>query len=258
MGRLRITKDKKGIMKVKNKKILMIAAVAVLALATVAGCGKKEAEEKAPKVEKEEVVELNTIGTKADDAFMVKLTNATGQDITAVSIKSSSDEAYPENMMEASDKFVKDETREVYYKPSEATKSTVTEDGKEVPPEYLMQITLEDGKTYELHAFPFEDMEEGKIELEGEFAYLTYTSTSTKEDVNTLDAEKAVKAAADAKAKAEAEAKAKAEAEAAAAAAAAEEAANQENYYDNSYDSSYDQGYDQGYDDGCVGDGLTY
>lgn len=177
----------------KKKKIFLLLTVTAMIFAAVAGCGKKETEKKKEtKVEK--VEKLKTIGTKDDDAYVIKLTNATGQDITAFSVKSSGDAAYPENMLKDSDKFTVEEEREVYYTPSDAAKTTATADGKEIPVEYLVQITVADGKVYELHAFPFEDMKEGELKLEEGIAYLTYSSVSTKEEVSTLDAEKAVKA----------------------------------------------------------------
>ena len=58
-----------------------------------------------------------------------------------------------------------------------------------------MQLTLKDGKTYVLHGFPFEDIKEGTVLLENDIAYITYTSVSTKEKIDTKEAERATKEA---------------------------------------------------------------
>lgn len=58
-----------------------------------------------------------------------------------------------------------------------------------------MQLTLKDGKTYVLHGFPFEDIKEGTVLLEDDIAYITYTSVSTKEKIDTKEAERATKEA---------------------------------------------------------------
>ena len=57
------------------------------------------------------------------------------------------------------------------------------------------KITLKDGKTYVLHGFPFEDIKEGTVLLEDDIAYITYTSVSTKEKIDTKEAERATKEA---------------------------------------------------------------
>lgn len=209
-----------------KKKIISVLLVGVLAVSMSAGCGQKEDTKKDTKVssekkeKKEKKPEYKTIGTKEDGAYEVQLTNSTGQDITFVSFKSSSEENYPDTMLDEGDSFKNEETRNVYYKPSEeAAASTETEDGKELPAEYTMKITLADNTELELHAFPFDDMKNGEIKVQDGIAYLTYEKDGS--EVSTLESEKAVK---EQKEKAKAEAAAQAEAEAAAAAKAQAEA----------------------------------
>ena len=123
-----------------KKKLISVLLVGVLAVSMSAGCGQKEDAKKDTKVssekkeKKEKKPEYKTIGTKEDEAYEVQLTNSTGQDITFVSFKSSSEENYPDTMLDEGDSFKNEETRNVYYKPSEeAAASTETEDGKELP-----------------------------------------------------------------------------------------------------------------------------
>ena len=182
----------------KMKKVGLALLVAALAVSSVTACGKKKTEEP-KKVEKteEKKEEYKAIGDDSvKDAYKVQIKNSLGQDVTGVSVKASTEEAYPENMLKDSDTFKKDETRNLFYKPSEeAAEVQATEDGKELPTEYSVQLTLADGSTVELHAFPFEDMKEGEVKTKDGIAYLEYKSNDG-EDVNTYDAEKAAAAAA--------------------------------------------------------------
>ncbi|GCA66421.1 hypothetical protein KGMB01110_08570 [Mediterraneibacter butyricigenes] len=264
----------------KMKKVGLALLVAALAVSSVTACGKKKTEEP-KKVEKteEKKEEYKSIGDDSvKDAWKVQIKNSLGQDVTGVSVKASTEEAYPENMLKDSDTFKKDETRNLFYKPSEeAAAAQATEGGKELPTEYSVQLTLADGSTVELHAFPFEDMKEGEVKTKDGIAYLEYKSNDG-EEVNTYDAEKAVKDQADAEAAAAAEAQAQQEAEAAAQAEAAAAAASQsqssgssQNYSNSnsggSSQSTYTEpaapaqdnsGSSDDSNQGCVDDGLTY
>lgn len=275
-----------------KRKVLAAILIGMMAVTTVFGCGNKnttDTKKETTTTAKETKEEYKTIGTEDKEAYKVQLKNETGQDIIAVSVKSSSEEKYPDSMLKENDSYKKDETRVLYYKPSEeAAKETATESGKALPAEYSVQLTLADKTVVELHAFPFEDVEEGQIKIQDGVAYLTYKKDGA--EVSTLDAELATKAQKeqDEKAKAEAEAAAQAEAQAQAEAAAQAEAqAQTEAASQQSSGSSQTQTYtesassggsSQTYtepvqetpapsqpaadtsssDDGCVGDGLTY
>ena len=204
------------------------------------GCGDKK--EETPVVEEKEP-ELKTIGQEDKEAFKVEIKNATGKNIKGITIKQTDEESYPENMLEDGDVFTDQESRNLYYKvPEQSTEvseesaedTAVESEGtqeKELEQGYDIQLTFEDESTAELHAFPFEDIEKGEICYEDDVAYLTYTSVASKEELNTKDAELAVKAAAEQKAAEEAAAQAAAEqkaAEEAAAQAAAEQKAAEE------------------------------
>ena len=203
------------------------------------GCGDKK--EETPVVEEKEP-ELKTIGKEDKEAFKVEIKNATGKTIKGIAIKQTDEESYPENMLEDGDVFTDQESRNLYYKaPEDTTKETEenTEDmaaesekaqEKELEQGYDIQLTFEDDSTAELHAFPFEDIEKGEICYEDDVAYLTYTSVASKEELNTKEAELAVKVAeqkAAEEAAAQAAAEQKAAEEAAAQAAAEQKAAEQ-------------------------------
>ena len=220
-----------------KRKVLIALCVCMIGVAGMtSGCGDKK--EETPVVEEKEP-ELKTIGKEDKEAFKVEIKNATGKTIKGIAIKQTDEESYPENMLEDGDVFTDQESRNLYYKaPEDTTKETEenTEDmaaesekaqEKELEQGYDIQLTFEDDSTAELHAFPFEDIEKGEICYEDDVAYLTYTSVASKEELNTKEAELAVKVA-EQKAAEEAAAQAAAEqnaAEEAAAPAAAEQKA---------------------------------
>ena len=223
-----------------KRKVLIALCVCMIGVAGMtSGCGDKK--EETPVVEEKEL-ELKTIGKEDKEAFKVEIKNATGKTIKGIAIKQTDEESYPENMLEDGDVFTDQESRNLYYKaPEDTTKETEenTEDmaaesekaqEKELEQGYDIQLTFEDDSTAELHAFPFEDIEKGEICYEDDVAYLTYTSVASKEELNTKEAELAVKVAeqkAAEEAAAQAAAEQKAAEEAAAQAAAEQKAAEQ-------------------------------
>ena len=222
-----------------KRKVLVTLCLCMIGLAgTVTGCGSKKEETPVVEEEKKEP-ELKAIGQEDKEAFKVEVKNATGKNIKGVAIKLTDEDAYPENMLEEGDVFADQESRNLYYKALEknenedvteefeTTENDGTDDEKVLEQGYDVQLTFEDDSTAELHAFPFGDIEKGDLCDADDVAYLTYTSIESKEQIDTKEAELAVKQAAEQKAAEEA-AQAAAEqkaAEEAAAQAAAEQAA---------------------------------
>ena len=289
-----------------KRKVLVTLCLCMIGLAgTVTGCGSKKEETPVVEEEKKEP-ELKAIGQEDKEAFKVEVKNATGKNIKGVAIKLTDEDAYPENMLEEGDVFADQESRNLYYKAleknenedvteeSETTENDGTGDEKVLEQGYDVQLTFEDDSTAELHAFPFGDIENGDLCYADDVAYLTYTSIESKEQIDTKEAELAVKQAAEQKAAEEAAAQAAAEqkaAEEAAAQAAAEQKAAEEaaarkkeaeqaaaaskqqkssgnstssNNNSNpapseSYSNSGDTGNSESSgDDGCLDDGLLY
>ena len=274
-----------------KRKVLIALCFCMIGVAGMtSGCGDKK--EETPVVEEKEP-ELKTIGQEDKEAFKVEIKNATGKNIKGITIKQTDEESYPENMLEDGDVFTDQESRNLYYKvPEQSTEvseesaedTAVESEGtqeKELEQGYDIQLTFEDDSTAELHAFPFEDIEKGEICYEDDVAYLTYTSVASKEELNTKEAELAVKAAAEQKAAEEAAAQAAAEQKAAEEAAAAAAAQKSRSSSSNSYSSnnssnesgsssessssasepSSDAGAgssDSSGDDACLDDGLLY
>ena len=259
-----------------KRKVLIALCVCMIGVAGMtSGCGDKK--EETPVVEEKEP-ELKTIGQEDKEAFKVEIKNATGKNIKGITIKQTDEESYPENMLEDGDVFTDQESRNLYYKvPEQSTEvleesaedTAVESEGtqeKELEQGYDIQLTFEDDSTAELHAFPFEDIEKGEICYEDDVAYLTYTSVASKEELNTKEAELAVKVA-----------EQKAAEEAAAAAAAQKSRSSSSNSYSSNNSSnesgsssessssasepSSDAGAgssDSSGDDACLDDGLLY
>ena len=273
-----------------KRKVLIALCVCMIGVAGMtSGCGDKK--EETPVVEEKEP-ELKTIGQEDKEAFKVEIKNATGKNIKGITIKQTDEESYPENMLEDGDVFTDQESRNLYYKvPEQSTEvleesaedTAVESEGtqeKELEQGYDIQLTFEDDSTAELHAFPFEDIEKGEICYEDDVAYLTYTSVASKEELNTKEAELAVKVAeqkAAEEAAAQAAAEQKAAEEAAAAAAAQKSRSSSSNSYSSNNSSnesgsssessssasepSSDAGAgssDSSGDDACLDDGLLY
>jgi hypothetical protein len=161
------------------------------------------------------------IGSTSDSST-ISATNKTGQSITAVAIKSSSNEAYDSALEQDSD-WENDAVAEIHFSEPESEASATSEDDTDLILNNLQSIsfTTADGMTYELHQLNLSDIQDASLYLEDQIAYLEYTSVSTGEEVNTLDAEKAYQE----QVAAEAAEKAAAEEQAAAEQAAAEKAA---------------------------------
>ena len=222
-------------MRFGKKSILYL--LLVLAMVLLAGCSgntpEKEPEEKQEKQEEKEP-ELKAIGTRSEgtDGYTVKLKNVTGQDVTGVAIKDIDAKEFPENMLADGDVFAADEERNLFWTAeavSQASDGEADSDEKVLIPGWDVSITLADGNSFVLHAFPFEEMKEGELHVEDGVAFVTYTcNVNTKEaEIMVKKQEEDAKKKAEEKAKKKAEEKAKKEAEekAVAEAAAAEAAA---------------------------------
>lgn len=208
---------------------------------------------KAVKVEQKKETEktYQTVGNKAEGAYDILLKNSTGQDITSLQVKTSDKTEYPVNMIKTGEVIKNSDTVELFYMPEQAAAGTATTtdtaaatagttdaatttaaatdttagttdtaatDGtgeKAINITYNVQITLADGKIFELSSMGFDDMKErGEVTLcyEEEVGYIKYTSKTSGDEVSTKEQELGVKAQ-----------KAAQEAAAAAAAAATQE-----------------------------------
>ena len=229
-----------------RKELLVAGGIFFLTIAMAVGCAKKEKspaeekqEEKKDEEPKEEILKIIGEEKEGENVYKLVVENKTGRDILGVSIKDSSQEEFPNNLINANDKFSKDERRYLFYEAPEASdeqaesESIDLEEGSDaledtdekiLEVQYDVQLTFDDGSIYVLNAFPFGDIEEGMFCFEDEVAFIKYVSLENKGEVSTKEAELNIKAEAEAAAQAAAEAEAKAAAEAEAAAKAEAEA----------------------------------
>ena len=201
-------------MKTKKKFLLFAAVLGVSILGT--GCGQNTEEELEPEVK------YATVGEESEDAYDILLTNATGNVITGLSVKSSSQTGYPANMMSTDQKIEADETVQFFYtseyeggindvSSSEDSDTSDSDTGSDTSEEetapianaainetYSLQVTFEDGTVKELTTFAVDDMKEADLMYEDEVAFVKYTSVSEEVEINTKETELAVKANKDA------------------------------------------------------------
>lgn len=183
----------------QRKGILIAAAMAVLCLGLMAGCSDQQ--------EAEEIKPLGKI-------YEATLENATGRDITGLQTRDSASEGFSENKLLGGDIFAKEEKRHLICDVTKAVTDA------EADAQCDICLTFEGGQQMVLTDVPFSDMDECRLCLEDDVAFLTYVSLETKEEVSTKDTELKLKAEAEkraaeeAKKKAEEEAKKKAEEEA--------------------------------------------
>lgn len=191
-----------------KKKIVVGTLLAVMAFSMI-GCSKKE-ETKATEstiaeteTQTPEPETYKAIGTEkeGDKVYCVKLKNSTGHEITGVSIKTTEEAEFPENMLKDGDIYAKGEERNLYYEvvvsenETESTsEGTADENGEKLLTQgYDVQITFDDGTVKVLHSFPFDDIKEGEICFQDEVVFLKYQSvTMSDSEVSTKEAELAI------------------------------------------------------------------
>lgn len=215
-----------------KKKILTVLLAGAMCFSMTTAAFATEAETAV-----EETTEMKLLGEDAEGAFHVVLKNSTGKEIKEVKINVAGKVEYKdaENLLKEEEVFAAEEERLLCYAPVKAEETEEADQEKEPEiPVYNLKFTFADDTTAEIHTFPFGDIENGELHMEGEIAYLVFDSVSLKESVNTLETE--TKIAEEIKAAAEA------------AAAAAESYSN--DYYEDDYDYYYeDDGNDYYYED---------
>lgn len=258
-----------------GKRNLLYLLTGILLLALLAGCGSKESSgdsetDSGSGNDTEEASEEKTapkaIGTEGqgEDTYVVKIKNVTGQDVTGVAVKDIDAKEFPGNLLEDGDVFAADEERNLFWTKEEKDEEDEDPDGKMLIPGYDVSVTLADGNSFVLHAFPFEEMREGELHVEDGVAFLTYVcevNTKEAEIMTKQQEERAAEKAAKKKAAEKKAAKEKKEAEKAAAeAAAAEEAAAQAAAAEEAAAQAAQQQQQPAQSsEQCIGDGgLTY
>lgn len=249
------------------KRRILAALLLTMILVSLAACGAKEAPAGSENGSAEETVPtptpepLKLLGKEAEGehVFTVEVKNGTGKDIVFFAVRAEGDTAEPENLLAENDAFAAGETRALWYDGADAFAALAQSQSENEPertPEFTLVLKFAgEDEAQEVHAFPFGDAKQAELKLEEGLTYLVYTSETTKQTVNTKDAEQsarelAAKAAEDAAA-----------AEAARQQAAAAEAARQQQQQQQQQPAQPtpepvpDDG---GEGDGCIDDGIMY
>lgn len=168
-----------------KKIILSLLLVSALLLG---GCGLKPVES-APVLEPEEV--------NNENLYSFKLENATGQDIYAIAFRESTvSEDYTENLLSPGFILYDGDWMNLSYDSTAAKEAfEALEDegeGAALTSEYRMLLVMEDGRQYELSAFPLGDMEGCTLLMAEGVVYLSYSSLYTGQLISTKEAELAI------------------------------------------------------------------
>jgi hypothetical protein len=180
------------------KRIMMILMMMGLAMTLLFGCSAEDEPEVVetvveevieappePEPEPEEEPEMQVIGTDEEGAYQVLLTNHTGYDISEFIIRTNFQEDFDGNMLASGEVLSDRETAILFYLPSESEQDEYIP--FEINVEYLVQITLEDGREFIINSFPIDDVdEEINLLIYDDIAFVTFESVSLGEFVSTL------------------------------------------------------------------------
>ncbi|MCR5601231.1 MAG: hypothetical protein K6G33_10890 [Ruminococcus sp.] len=135
---------------------------------------------------------MKLIGDRAsgNSVCLLTVSNKTNKDIVSISVKSDIDKDYSANMINEKDPFVKNEKRLMYFIPEKQETITYEDSEHVATMGYTIKIEFSDKKSVELHQFPFKEIEYASLFIEGDVAYLEYTTKDKGEKVSTKEAEK--------------------------------------------------------------------
>jgi len=134
--------------------------------------------------------ERQTIGTKESDSYELLMTNRTGKEIIALSIKDSLAADFPGNMMDDDARIDPGETVRVFFTPSEddaALKEAQASD-KAINTLYDIEFVDSDKKTFAIYDINLERVTQFDLLYSDGTAFITYFDTETGEKVHTQNA----------------------------------------------------------------------
>lgn len=172
----------------KKIQLLLVLLCCVALAFTAAGCGSSQSTQK--KTKKSNLPAIGKVQS-GKYVYTINTTNNTGKTITGFTIKDSSMESYPENMIGTKKSFTNGQKRRLYYNAKNAIQKSSKKSTKELNASFSIQLTFDDNSTAELHNVPFDDIKRMEIDYDQNqsLAYLVYVSKGTKEKVNTLNDE---------------------------------------------------------------------
>ena len=202
------------------------------------------------------------MGEKKEGSYEVTLKNSTGKDIRTLAVSVDEGE-FGKSLLPATDVWQDQKEMILYVTPEKKEGEDPAQGDTSV---YDIRVSFIDNNVVTIHKFPFGDTDSAEICLDGETAYLKYTSKSLQTEQNTLEAEKA---AADPAAQTSGSEASGTDS------SYTESSTDSGSYDDGSYDYSYDSGEDYSYyeepsydysdysdsgsdsGDACLDDGLT-
>ena len=180
-----------------------IATLAFIAAFALTGCGSVTQSANIPETTTAATTQAATEATTTSDNMkligdrasgnsvaLLTISNKTNKDIVSISIKSDIAEDFSANMINEKDPFVKNEKRLMYFIPEKQETITFDDDEHVATMGYTIKIEFSDKKTVELHQFPYKEIDEASLMIEGDVAYLDYITKDKGEKVSTKEAEK--------------------------------------------------------------------
>lgn len=163
-----------------------VSAVSVTATPTVTDSAAKASAPKALQAEAIEspAAEQKTIGQKqeGENILHLQVINNTGAAVHSFGVQAADDSAEPANLLAAGDTFADGEKRDLYF---DAT--AVREQHAGGDPSYIVRLTAEGDKTYDIANFPLTDTDEVTLKLDGEQPYAEYISKASGQLVTTKE-----------------------------------------------------------------------
>ena len=94
-----------------------------------------------------------------------------------------------------SEDFIPNEERVLYYDANKAIEENKKQNDSEMEtyPDYTIHLKFDDESEFELHSFPFDDVETVEIKMEDEIVFIEYNSIQQDKLVSTKDAELKIK-----------------------------------------------------------------
>ena len=151
---------------------LLFAALLAIALCVVLGACQNDS------ASNTNASDEFTVGTKDDNAFVLKMTNSSGKSVSGISLKLPGEENHGVNLLEEGKHLANGETATIYI-PKQGT----------IGSEYIVEIkiTFNDGIVSNLHYLDLMDFNECSLLVSGKVAYVTYYSTAAKRNVSTQE-----------------------------------------------------------------------
>ncbi|MBQ9069406.1 MAG: hypothetical protein IJ131_10205 [Eggerthellaceae bacterium] len=135
---------------------------------------------------------FRTVGATANAASQFNFANKTGKAIKALAVKPTQDTDFPASILASGDQVANGETVVLACPAVDAPEAGGQTADVKLEARADMQLTLEDGTELVLHQLNLSDIKDAEVRVNGDVAYLDYTSIASGSKVSTLEAEQSI------------------------------------------------------------------